>query len=428
MRTLLVRLPRKQIRRKAWRSSRQVQIIAKRGLDGGISMTGARAFVAVVYAALGASFLASSGILIKEFYDVDWLSMLVAHSHLFLFFSVFGILSLAAFYIPSVVFTHLYWTHLPYGRLRFLAGLVVVAASSFGVAWWLNAKPRAIWEASPEALAADRGETVRCGAAGSCRRAPILDAVAGLRREAQRRVGLSKFARSCKVDPLLDPPEEMTRQRWCFPAEHLLDGYACCDVQARFAAAVARLQEDPQRRSLSASLDVVFMPLKIFFVLIVVVIGGLLAVWRHKLDAYYSDLVPDIERGIIIGAIAMLFWPLMDYAYQQTANALFGRWISGTQVRLSLVIAPWALLLLFYFLRHLGAYSAIVGQISGVVVAAVYVLRYESLNDWAVRLLGTGMDIWTMAALIGIALAGLVCLIWPRRSRASTPSYGASNT
>ena len=51
----------------------------------------------------------------------------------------------------------------------------------------------------------------------------------------------------------------------------------------------------------------------------------------------------------------MLFWPAMDYGYQQTANVLFGRWGSaGPQLRLSLVIAPWALLLLFYFLTRLG--------------------------------------------------------------------------
>jgi len=121
----------------------------------------------------------------------------------------------------------------------------------------------------------------------------------------------------------------------------------------------------------------------------------------------------------------MLFWPLMDYGYQQSANVLFGRW-AGTQIRLSLVIAPWALLLLFYFLRHLGAYSAIVGQISGVVVAAVYVLRYESLNDWAVRLLGIGTNPWTMLALVGIALLGLALLVWPRGAAAAPTSFGAS--
>ena len=71
-------------------------------------MTGARIFVAVVFIALGAAFLASTALLILEFQELDWLTLVVAHSHLFLFFPVFGLLALIAFYLPSVVLTHLY--------------------------------------------------------------------------------------------------------------------------------------------------------------------------------------------------------------------------------------------------------------------------------------------------------------------------------
>jgi hypothetical protein len=382
-------------------------------------MTGARIFVAVVYLILGAAFLVSTGMLINEFKSSDWFTMVVAHGHLFLFFPLFGILALVAFYLPSVVFTHLYWTHLPYGKLRFLLGLIAVAVLTLGVCWWLDAKPRAVWEVSPHALAADKDEPVPCGTGSICQRTPILDAVANLRMEGQRRIGLSQFARNCKLDPLLDMPEDMTKLRWCFPAKAMLAGDACCQVQARFGDVVVRLQADASQRSLSAKLDVFFMPLKVFFVVILIAIGGLLAVWRHRLDQHYHELVPAIERGVIVGAIAMLFWPLMDYAYQQTSDALFGRWTGGPPLRLSLVIGPWALLLLFYFLRHLGQYSAIVGQISGVVVATVYVMRYENLNDWAVRVLGIGIDSWTIGYLVIIALVGLVRLFWPRRANAA---------
>ena len=128
--------------------------------------------------------------------------------------------------------------------------------------------------------------------------------------------------------------------------------------------------------------------------LVVVAIGALLALWRDRIDQHYRDLMPRLERGVMIGALAMLFWPAMDYAYQQTSNALFGRFNPGLQLRLSLVIAPWALLLLFYFLRRFGKQGEMVGQISGVVLAAVAVLRYEQLNDWGVRLLGIGADQW----------------------------------
>ena len=130
-------------------------------------MTLARVVVAVVYLILGLSFLASTGLLIQEFQGTDWRSMVITHSHLFFFFPVFGILALAAFYLPSVVFTDLYWRHLPYGKLRFLIGLVVLAAISIGVARWLDKPPRAIWEVSPAALAADKGDPAGCsGSAG----------------------------------------------------------------------------------------------------------------------------------------------------------------------------------------------------------------------------------------------------------------------
>lgn len=380
-------------------------------------MTGARIFVAVAYVILGASFLASTGLLIREFQALDWPSMILAHSHLFFFFPVFGLLALIAFYLPSVVFTDLYWRHLPYGKLRFSLGLVVVAALSFGVSKWLDAKPRAIWEASPGALTADRGEPQGCGAGTStaCRRTPILTALANLRETGQSRVGLSKFARNCAVDPMLETPEEMDKERYCFAADTRLKGAACCEAQQRFADEVARLQADPTTLSLSGRLDAIFLPLKTFFVLIVIAIGLLLAVWRNRLDMHYRELVPAVERGVIIGALAMLLWPAMDYGYQQTANVLFGRWGAGPQLRLSLVLAPWVLLLLFYFLRRLGKQGEMIGQISGVIVAAVAVLRYEELNDWAVRLLGIGSGRWIVIALFVVALIGFLALLLPRR-------------
>lgn len=370
-------------------------------------MVGARIFVALCFVVLGASFIASTALLIYEFQDIDWLTMVVAHSHLFFFFPVLGILALFAFYLPSVVFTHLYWTHLPYGKLRFLIGLVAVAVGSYGFAQYLDKPPRAIWEASPTALAADRGAQGRV---------PILDALKDLRKEAQARVGLSNFARNCALDPLMEVPDEFLKERYCFPAKARLRGAECCQAQKRFEQSLTRLQADPAQRSLSAVYDQIFLPLKVFFVLVVVAIGALLALWRDRIDQHYRELMPRLERGVMIGALAMLFWPFMDYAYQQTSNVLFGRFNPGLQLRLSLVIAPWALLLLFYFLRRFGKQGEMVGQISGVVLAAVAVLRYEQLNDWGVRLLGIGADQWFLAALTALALGGLIALLWLRRN------------
>jgi hypothetical protein len=373
-------------------------------------MVGARIFVAISFVVLGLSFIASTALLIWEFWEVDWPTMVVAHGYLFFFFPTLGILALCAFYLPSVVFTHLYWNHLPFGRLRFLTGLVVVVVLSFGFAWYLQKDPRAIWEASPESLLADQR-----GTPGG--RVAILSTLNDLRDKAQERTGLSSFARNCGADPLLEEAEDMAKKRYCFPARTHLTGTACCKVQMQFAQAVNRLEQNPDTRSLSATFDpLVFLPLKVFFVLIIVAIGALLAVWRDRIDRHYAELLPRLEPSIIIGAFAMLFWPAMDYGYQQTADVLFGRSGAGPPLRLSLVIAPWVLLLLFYFLRRLGKEGELVGQISGVVVAAVAVLRLEQLNDWVGRLFGIGADAWVLTAQALLAVAGLIALLMFRRA------------
>jgi hypothetical protein len=373
-------------------------------------MTGARIFVTIVYVVLGAAFLASTGLLIVEFQELDWLTMLVAHSHLFLFFPSFGLLALIAFYLPSVVLTHLYWAHLPHGKARFVIGVLVLAGLSYLFAGSLDKQPRAIYEVAPFALAADRGDQ----AAG---RVAILDALDTLRKTAQQRFGLSSFGRSCVRDSLLELPDEMLKERYCFPAKKNLNGEACCAVQDAFSKAVSRLQRNPGTRSFSADMDrLLFLPLKTFFILVVVAIAVLLAFWRDRIDRLYADKIASLERGVIIGGFAMLFWLAMDYGYQQTANVLYGRMTAGPQLRLSLVLVPWALLLLFYFLRRLGKQGELVGQISGVVFAGVAVLRYEQLNDWVVRLFGIGADGWVLAVLVAIPAVGLAALYWFRNA------------
>ena len=211
----------------------------------------------------------------------------------------------------------------------------------------------------------------------------------------------------------------------------------CCEAQTRFGDTVARLQADPTQRSLSGSLDaLLFLPLKIFFVLIVLAIAICLAIWRDLMDTHYLELVPTVERGVIIGAFAMLFWPLMDYGYQQTSNALYGRWGTGPQFRLSLVIVPWALLLLFYFLRRLRKNLEIVGQLAGVAASAIAILRYEEINDWSVRLFGAGADNATVGLMLVVTVLGFIQLWWPFRiprpidtaPQAASPAAGGTRT
>ncbi len=276
----------------------------------------------------------------------------------------------------------------------------------------LDREPRSIYEVLPTALRDDKPDPAQ-------RRVAILDALSDLRKKAQDRFGLSSFGRSCEEDRMLETPDEMLKERYCFPARANLKGYDCCAVQKSFREAVSSLQQDQATRSLSGTWDTrIFLPLKTFFIVIVIAIAGLLAWWRNRIDQLYGDLVARLERGVMIGAFVMLFWLAMDYGYQQTANVLFGRMQASPQLRLSLVLVPWALLLLFYFLRRLGKRGELVGQISGVVFAGVAVARYEQLNDWIVRLVGIGAPWWMPAVLVGIALVGLVALFWPKRAGA----------
>jgi hypothetical protein len=381
---------------------------------------GAHFFVAVVYAALAASFIASTATLILEFKDQDWLSMALAHSHLFVFFPTFGIVVLAAFYWPSVIFTHLYWskdTGVRLGKLRFIVGFAAVIAASWWVAQQIGGSDlRGIWEVQPAALAQDKGVPTPCaaadGASSICQRVPILTALEQVRAFGRKRVGLAEFTRNCVPDPLIERPPEYGEKRYCFAAGTHLDTQQCCDVQKRFAADVRALQADPQVRSRSAELDQYFLPLKVFFIAVMVLIAALLAFWRKRIDVLYPEYVPAIERGIIIGGLSMLTWPLMDYAYLQTSMALFGRMHGGLHFRWSLIIVPWAILLPFFFLRRLDKNREMIAQGASVIASAVAILRYPQINDWAVRLLGAGAEPWTFGLFAGLSLIAFIWLFW----------------
>jgi hypothetical protein len=345
--------------------------------------------------------------------------MAVAHSHLFIFFPTFGILALAAFYLPSVIFSHLYWNYIPWGVARFLFGFAVVV----GIAAWvsLNAlgeatSPRAIWEVSPRALDADRGEPANCMAdRQTCVRGPILPVLQNLRENAQKTASLSKFGRACTSDRLLELPEEHNKRRWCFPAQSMLNTQDCCKAQEAFTKAVDGRFLNWNTRSTLALADLYLQAIKTFFVLVVLVIGIMLVVWQKRVAHYYPDLVWRMERHIFIGALAMLVWPVMDYAYLDTTNALFGRWTALLQPRLSLVVAPWVLLLLFYYLQRFGRRVEVIGQIVGVGGGLLAVIARDEIKDWAVRLVGIGMPWWMGLVLAAGLVIGFAAVLSPER-------------
>jgi hypothetical protein len=342
--------------------------------------------------------------------------MLLIHSHLFVFFPFFGVLCLAAFWLPSVVFTDMYFRdYIPLGWLRYslgFAGVVIVAALT--TAHLQAGSPRGLWEISPSVLENDVGSSVDCKRQSPCRRASFTDTLSKLRNEATQRTGLSKFARVCDPDPLLEKPPGYDNARYCFPALSLLPAESCCAVQKNFKATLDQLHADPINHSLSAQFDWYFLFAKTFFIVVILVIGVLLVVRRDILENHYHNEAPSIERCMLVGAAALLVWPMMDYAYHQTTLALFGRLKEGPHFRLSLAIAPWFLLVLFYFLARLSRKIERWGQLLSVGASGLALYRYDEANDLAVRFLGSGAPVLVIGVMAALAGLGLVALRYPR--------------
>ncbi|MEZ5850629.1 MAG: hypothetical protein R3D68_08290 [Hyphomicrobiaceae bacterium] len=379
----------------------------------------AHTFVALIFVILGLSFLLSTGTLVYEFWNHDWQALLFAHSHLFFFFPIFGILALVAFYIPAVAFTDYYWRHArAFGGLGYLAVFLVLVAASVWQAMGLAAEERrGIWEISPAALAQDktarpaRVDECLTEDGARCLRQSVMPTLDRLRAEGNKRSTLTAFARSCRPDLFIERPASDLEKRYCFPADAKLDADACCKVQQAFSRHVAGLALNPASRSLTSRVEEVISGFKVFFILILLVMGIVLIGWQHHIVELYDENIDDIERGVIIGAFAMVFWLLMDYAYQQTGDVLFGRNYLGVPFRRSIVIAPWAVLLIVYFVRRVDGRLFSLAQLSTIGASLFAVFNYELITSISVRVLGAGAAEFGFGTLLVIALVGLIAVL-----------------
>lgn len=414
---------------------------------------GSKRFVALVFILLGASFWLSTGALIFEFRDIDWQTLLFAHSHLFIFFPLFGTLTLAAFYTPSVALTDFYWRFVtPGGRVRFVLGFLVVASTAATLTYSYSLEPRrAVWEISPAALVADQTathppvegcqagqrlsgilrETVReivreltgreaDPARQSCNRRPILVTLQELRQHATIRGSLSEFARSCKPDPLVEGPQWDGALRYCFPAGQVLTTANCCLAQKRFEADVRELALTPAHRSITSRVEEVALLGKAFFVIVLGVVGFLLAIWQDKIAVRYADHFEDIVRWVIYGTIIILIWPLMDYSYQLISDVLFGRNYRGIPFRITLYFMLAIISLLFinaiFFIRRASGMLPSIGTIGtviGPVASAMVWLSYDAISNFGTWTVGAGTTVFKLWLLLAAAFVGLIFTAGP---------------
>ena len=250
---------------------------------------GARLFVAVIFTILGLSFIATTVALFNEFQDFQWLSFATIYSHLFLFFPTFGIIALIAFYIPAVAFVDLYWHHIPFGKIRFIFGFLVVSAASYYIGDLINRGDiPAIWQLKPEVLKADQGEAVDCKADPElCQRKSVSETIANVRSISQQRTDLSQFSRSCTPDTLKETPAEHLEKRYCFVSNSLLNAESCCLVQKNFSEFLAKSYRQPDNISLMSQVHTIPASVQ-----------SLLSA-DHSRHRYIVDFLAQIHRRIL---------------------------------------------------------------------------------------------------------------------------------
>jgi hypothetical protein len=368
-------------------------------------------FVGLVFTVLGGAFLASTASVIHEFRDTELTTILAANSYIFIFFPTLGILALFAFYLPAVIFADLYLSRSSWFlKLRFLFGFAAAVAASLWFAGRLDSVPhRAVWEASPAALRDDATRPMTCLNGKSACVHPVLPTLVYVREMALDRTSLAPFARDCQRDELVESNPDNQAVRYCFPARELLDAEHCCRVGDAFAKRLYRMWENPATRSQAAELDRYLMPFKCFFIIILVTIGLLLVAWKRTLRARYAPWQRQMELGLQIGAVAMLAWPVMDYAYQLVSDVLFGQAMK-LPLRLSLVTVPWVLLLTFHFKDRLKE-DARFGQILGTLASGVvFFVRGQDISNWSAKLVGIGGTTLTFALITAASYIGALMI------------------
>ena len=286
---------------------------------------------------------------------------------------------------------------------------------------------------------------------GDCQRLPILQAIENVRQVSQSRVGLSDLARNCRPDNLKDTvPAIAPAKRYCFASTPLPANFnaagdvlritdaECCRSQRMFTDAVRDLHRRPGGASLTGLVHSWLLPFKIFFALVLIVISLLLAFRRKRMERDYHSSLSSIERGVLIGAAAMVVYPIMSHAFLQSAALIyFGGGPSGgyrsVAPLFSFALGVWGLVLLFYFYRRQEESVQNLARMGGIVGSGIAVLKYDQIIDFCVRLFGSGASQLNVALLcIAAFAAAMLLLTWmsredevaPQDAAASAPSDG----
>src|SRR5262249_58244582 len=123
----------------------------------------------------------------------------------------------------------------------------------------------------------------------------------------------------------------------------------------------------------------------------------------------YAAQIYGIERGVLIGAAAMIIYPVMSHAFLQSAALLYGSETAGGYRAIaplvSLAFGAWGLLLLFFFYRRRDKELQALARVGGIAGGAVAVAKYDHIIDFFLRGFGSGAGYAAVGALAAAALA-----------------------
>lgn len=280
-----------------------------------------RIAVTTVFALMYAAFLLETGMLVAEFGTTGLALRLAAlDSQNFIFFPVAGLLALVAFWQPAVLVVDAMWRgQVKYGRLVLGGSLLACCVLSVLIAAsFANSNARSIYEISPKALSKDAG---RKATDDVLPRAPIKDVLSRMKILSGVDKGLGEYQAQCDAE-WLRYSTAASQEMLCFPAGERLPVRDCCTVKAEFRAHVNTLAT--KSPSATAAVHDLVMPVKVFFLLLLLGLGILLVQYRKGLERLHGTTPSGLSFGLALGGSVMLIWPLLNAAYLQTIALLTG--------------------------------------------------------------------------------------------------------
>ncbi|MEO0983097.1 MAG: hypothetical protein AAFX03_10645 [Pseudomonadota bacterium] len=346
------------------------------------------------------AFCLETGALFAEFQAEElWYKLAFIYSHNFIFFPIAGLLALIAFFRPAT----LVCDALLNGRIR--GGRAILAIGALGAAslsWLLadafaKSNARSLFEIAPAAILADAGDATSTTAP----RAPVHKTLMKLRVQAATEEGLSAHQIRCESDWLLYAPVA-ERVNYCFVADRELSTGDCCRAKTAFRENLNAMQaESPSQL---AAVHRIVLPIKIFFMLLLLGLGVLLVRFRKRLTELYGGAIDEISFPLAAGGAAMLIWPLLNGAYLQTFSVLTGDGAANsyrvTAPLFSLGFGTWAMLLIFFHLRSYPSQMEYAAKFGGLIIAGFGVIQYQGIIDYLSQTLGAGGGVVAFAVYL----------------------------